>query len=362
MRVLFAILYIVGLCWAQTISLLGEPYKLKIYDGPPWLFEGQELIGPKDSSGWIGTEEEYEDFELTGEYWIDRGETHESNSGIFIRASRQGQPWIDGYELQISLQDEKNPTGSVYNRVPTSLELMKRLTPEKQWNKFAIRAEGARIRAWYNGEQVQDATLNVRSKGVIGFQQHHPGVTVRYRNLKIEPLPKPKDEWAPLFNGKDLTGWEAKGKAKWEVVDGVLRGSGEMGHLFSMASFKDFELRGMFKITPNGNSGFYFRARPPASNPDSWPEGLEAQIWNRGGDYSTGSLYGRVRAPEITTRDEAWFSMRVLAEGKRVRIYVNGRQTVDTQVEDFLEGRVAIQCHDPRSTIEARDVWIREIR
>ncbi len=78
-----------------------------------------------------------------GEYWIDKGDTHESNSGIFIRAQRTPTPWVDGYEIQISLQDPKNPTGSIYGRVPTNLERMREIAPEKQWNRFEIRACGA---------------------------------------------------------------------------------------------------------------------------------------------------------------------------------------------------------------------------
>jgi hypothetical protein len=35
-----------------------------------------------------------------------------------------------------------------------------------------------------------------------------------------------KEEWKPLFNGKDLQGWEQlNGKAKYEVVDGAIVGS-----------------------------------------------------------------------------------------------------------------------------------------
>jgi hypothetical protein len=41
--------------------------------------------------------------------------------------------------------------------------------------------------------------------------------------------------WVQLFNGKDLTGWEThpKDKAKWEVKDGMIVGTGPVGHLFS---------------------------------------------------------------------------------------------------------------------------------
>ncbi|MCS7065452.1 MAG: DUF1080 domain-containing protein, partial [Fimbriimonadales bacterium] len=137
----------------------------KVYAGPDWRVERGELVGPTHGAGWIGTEAEYDNFILRGEYWIDKGETHESNSGIFIRAQRTPTPWIDGYEIQISLQDPNNPTGSLYGRVPTNLERMREIAPEKQWNRFEIHACGSRIRVVINGEMVQDADLHEFSKG-----------------------------------------------------------------------------------------------------------------------------------------------------------------------------------------------------
>src|SRR5688500_5415776 len=68
--------------------------------------------------------------------------------------------------------------------------------------------------------------------------------------------------WIQLFNGKDLTGWKThpKDKAKWEVKDGILMGSGPAGHLFSERSdYENFHYRIEAKISHRGNSGQYFR-------------------------------------------------------------------------------------------------------
>ncbi len=83
-----------------------------------WSVMDGMLVGPSDSSGWLGTEKTYKDFVLRLEYWIDPGETGWSNSGIFIRADSTNTPWNEGYEIQIDLKDVKNPTGSIYNRGP----------------------------------------------------------------------------------------------------------------------------------------------------------------------------------------------------------------------------------------------------
>jgi len=344
----------------------------RVYAGPSWRIEHGELVGPTQSAGWIGTEAEYDNFILRGEYWIDKGETHESNSGIFIRARRTATPWIDGYEIQISLQDQNNPTGSIYGRVPTNLARMREIAPEKQWNRFEIRACGSRIQVAINGEMVQDADLHEFSRGVIGFQQHHPGVTVRFRNLRIKPLKASEcnEGWQPLFNGKDLSGWFATGLARWEVKDGVLVGQGGMGHLFTERTFRDFELRAMIRVRPykedspfKPNNGIYFRAKPNPENPNNWPVGYEAQVYNHiEAQPFTGSLYNRARASRLLTRDGAWFSMRIVAKGDHIQIFVNGQKVVDTRDGEFREGHIAIQCHDPFTVIETRDIYWRPIR
>lgn len=342
-----------------------------VYEGAEWKVEDGTLTGPSQSAGWIGTTAEYDNFVLRGEYWIDKGETHESNSGIFIRAAKQGAAWIDGYEIQVSLQDEKNPTGSIYNRVPTNLALMREIAPEKNWNRFEIRACGSRIQVWMNGEQVQDADLHDRAKGVIGVQQHHPGVTVKYRNLRIKTLKAGEcnEGWKSLFNGKDLSGWFPTGRAEWSVENGVIVGSKGMGHLFTELKAKDFEFRAMIRIRSisperfKPNNGIYFRGVPNPDDRNSWPRGFEAQVWNHeGSDFITGSLYNRVHANRLMTRDDAWFNMRIRAVGDHIQIWVNGRLVTDARSPDFTEGHFAIQCHDPGTIIETRDIYWKEIR
>src|SRR6266516_243250 len=100
-----------------------------------------------------------------------------------------------------------------------------------------------------------------------------------------------KEGWIQLFNGKDLTGWKTHpdDKAKWEVKDGILIGSGPSGHLFSEKSdYKNFRYRVEAMINDNGNSGQYFRTKFGPG----FPKGYEAQINSTHGDIiRTGSLY-----------------------------------------------------------------------
>jgi hypothetical protein len=82
---------------------------------------------------------------------------------------------------------------------------------------------------------------------------------------------KAEEGWAQLFNGKDLTGWKKHpaDKAKWEVVDGTLVGTGPTGHLFSeRGDYANFHFRIEAKINDKWSALAYGRglARLPTDS------------------------------------------------------------------------------------------------
>lgn len=174
-------------------------------------------------------------------------------------------------------------------------------------------------------------------------------------------------KWTSLFNGKDLTGWRVRRKATWSVQDGVLAGVGGMGHIYSDVTCSDFEVKGKFRITEQGakaNSGFYFRANPPADNPDGFPRGYEAQICNRG-DAFTGWLWkpGKPtgKATELLTKDGEWFSLRIRAVGEHIQIWINDKLVMTYDDPEYKSGHFAIQGHNPGMKIEAKELCYRDL-
>lgn len=169
-----------------------------------------------------------------------------------------------------------------------------------------------------------------------------------------------------LFNGKDLKGWKTHpdDKAKWEVVDGAIKGSGPAGHLFSERDdFTDLVYRIEAKISDKGNSGQYFRVKYAKA----FPPGFEAQINSTGRDpVKTGSLYNVVKVFDILVQPDTWFTQEVTAKGNHIVIKVNGKVTVDTKVTDpkfnFTKGHLAIQQHDPGSTVWIRKIEVKELK
>jgi hypothetical protein len=181
-------------------------------------------------------------------------------------------------------------------------------------------------------------------------------------NGAVEP------KWVSLFNGKDLTGWTVRGKATWSVQDGVLVGVGGMGHIYTDAKCSNFEFKGMFRITEQGakaNSGFYFRANPPADDVNGFPRGYEAQICNSQDAY-TGWLWkpGKPtgKATELLTKDGEWFSFRIKAVGEHIQFWVKDKLVMTYDDGEYKIGHFAIQGHNPGMKIEAKELYYVDLR
>jgi len=180
-------------------------------------------------------------------------------------------------------------------------------------------------------------------------------------------LVEAKPKWVSLFNGKDLNGWFVRGKATWTVQDGVLVGEGGMGHIYTDAVSSDFEAKGEFRLSETGakaNSGFYFRANPPADNPQGFPRGYEAQIYN-GSDSYTGWLWKpgtpTGKATELLTKDGEWFTYQIKAVGPHIRFWINGKLVMTYDDSEYKTGHFAIQGHNPGMKIEAKNLFYRSL-
>jgi hypothetical protein len=174
-------------------------------------------------------------------------------------------------------------------------------------------------------------------------------------------------KWISLFNGKDLSSWTVRGKAVWSVQDGVLVGVGGMGHIYTQATCSDFEAKGMFRVTNQGatpNSGFYFRANPPADDLNGFPQGYEAQICNHGDGY-TGWLWkpGKPtgKATELLTKDGEWFSYRIKAVGPQIEFWINDKRVMTYSDAEYKTGHFAIQGHNPGMKVEAKELYYRDL-
>ena len=185
--------------------------------------------------------------------------------------------------------------------------------------------------------------------------------------LAVSAADDKKDDkgWVQLFNGKDLTGWKTHeaDKAKWEVKDGFIVGTGGVGHLYSdKDTYENFHYRVEAKINDKGNSGQYFRTQFGKG----FPKGYEAQINSTHGDkVRTGSLYGFKDCLifEQLHKPDEWFIQEVIADGNHIQIFVNGKKSVDFKDEKntHTKGHFAIQQHDPGSVVTVKKIEYKEL-
>jgi hypothetical protein len=159
--------------------------------------DGTVLYTSGEGGGCLLTEDQYGDFELRLEYKVPA----KGNSGVALRAPREGDPAYAGMEIQI-LDDQGHEglrptqyTGSIYDVVAPSKQVTK---PAGEWNKMRIIAKGRRVAVELNGTTIVDADLDehkdradkhpglLRDKGHVGFQSH--GSRVEFRNVYVKPM------------------------------------------------------------------------------------------------------------------------------------------------------------------------------
>jgi len=168
--------------------------------------------------------------------------------------------------------------------------------------------------------------------------------------------------WISMFDGKTLDGWKANERPEnWTVEDGCIVGRGERSHLFWMKrKCRDCEFKAEVKISDGGNSGMYFRAQFGPG----WPKGYEAQVNSTHKDWKrTGSLYNFVNIKEQLVPPDTWFTQHIIVKGNHIIIKVNGKTVVDyvDEKNTYTEGYLALQQHDPGSTVWYRNLQMRPL-
>jgi formylglycine-generating enzyme required for sulfatase activity/serine/threonine protein kinase len=188
---------------------------------------------------------------------------------------------------------------------------------------------------------------------------------------EIHLLAASANDWTPLFNGQDLTGWSEPSDvpSAWDVVDGVLVGKGVYSYLVSdHTKFRDFHLRAEVRINEGGNSGLYFRSELLADWQTRGCIGYEAEISTTEPGGKTGSLRSYPQSVVLQKVDEPlvppgqWFIYEVIAAGNRLATFVNGKLAAEVTDNTHSQGRLALQLLAPETTIvEFRRIEIREL-
>lgn len=209
----------------------------------------------------------------------------------------------------------------------------------------------------------------------------------------IEPV-----GFKPIFNGKDLSGWEGD-VSFWSVKDGTIVGQSTEENPCNHNTFlqwadgklDDFELKLEFRLsgTEQANSGIQFRSQV---EPDGHVVGYQADM-DRSGKW-LGGLYderGRgslaVRGQETIVNGpkdmeksskgnsdklaekinlDGWNEYHIIARGNQLTLKINGETMCTVTDEDEanrdLDGVLALQLHSgPPMKIEFRNIQLKRL-
>ena len=160
-----------------------------------------------------------------------------------------------------------------------------------------------------------------------------------------EPKAAP-DGFVPLFNGKDLSGWKATGKAEFYVKDGHLVGTqttGAGGDLFTEKQFDNFELRVTYRMVWPGNSGFWFRYGRKGYQYDVLK--YKKPVAFSGTLYCPGKMFITSNLDESLEHRDGWNEARLWANGDHIILWLNGHRVGDCRDGTLEAGRIGIQVH-----------------
>jgi hypothetical protein len=183
----------------------------------------------------------------------------------------------------------------------------------------------------------------------------------------------------PLFDGHSFEGWEGDTTTTWRIQDGAIVGGSltetvpQNEFLSTRRTYTNFVLQLEFKLTGTGfvNAGIQFRSQR-LKDPAHEMIGYQADL----GEGYWGSLYDESRRKKVLAEaDQAqvksllkldgWNEYEIRAEGRRIRLRLNGKPTVDyTEPDETIpqSGLIGLQIHGGgKAQVWYRDITIQEL-
>jgi len=167
-----------------------------------------------------------------------------------------------------------------------------------------------------------------------------------------------------LFNGRDLTGWETSGGARWVVEDGLLVGTqGENnapGDLFTTDTYRDFLVTVTYRVEWPCNSGLWFRYQSPRKAYQADILEYKNPVCYSGTLYCPGKMFLAMNEDKTLVDREGWNTIKVRAEGDHIQTWINGHKVADVHDDTTDSGRIGFQVH-PGEQFGPMKIVVREL-
>ena len=178
----------------ETISLFnGENLDgWIIYGTEKWYVEDYELVcesGPDKEYGYLGTEENFDDFILTLQF----KQENNGNSGVFFRSSVDGTK-VKGWQVEVAPPGLHS--GGIYESYGRGWLIKPDSTKDSvvkmgEWNSMKIKVISDEVTTSINGTEMIKIKDSIIGKGIggVALQIHDGGgIKVRWKNLRIKKL------------------------------------------------------------------------------------------------------------------------------------------------------------------------------
>jgi hypothetical protein len=183
-----------------------------------------------------------------------------------------------------------------------------------------------------------------------------------------------------IFDGKTFKGWEGDTVKTWRIENGALVGGSltekvpNNNFLVTTKTYSNFILKTKFKLLGTEgfiNTGVQFHSQR-LTNPSYEMTGYQADLGN--GYWA--SLYDESRRNKTLISPDSslikkilkpgtWNDYEVISESGRIRIKLNGVQTIDYVEPDKSipqSGYIGLQIHGGgKAEVHFKDMWIQEL-
>jgi len=182
--------------------------------------------------------------------------------------------------------------------------------------------------------------------------------------------------FVPLFDGKTFDGWEGDTEKSFRIEDGAIVGGSlnapvpRNEFLCTTRTYANFILRVECKVV-DANGGVQFRSQrvPDSAEVSGYQADMDnaSRYWGCLYDESRRGMLVQLDAAEVErlAKPDDWNAYEIRCEGQRIRLFLNGEQTVDYTEADGnipVQGAIGLQVHGgPPSETWYRNLTIAEL-
>jgi hypothetical protein len=252
-------------------------------------------------------------------------------------------PYLGRWDITVTQGNDTYPDWIEISRTSGGLAALIQPRSGGNYKAAGVKADGSRLEiATRNGETWD---LAFQADRFTGVQKKGGTVEAQLAGVRAPELKRPEPRaWSapePLFNGKDLSGWEPTDPkaSRWTVQNGELVNQQKGANLKTARKFQDFKLHVEYNCPDGGNSGIYLRGR------------YEVQIEyepNEDALHRMGSVYS-VLAPgaDLPRKPGQWETFDITLVGRHVTVVRDGVKTIDADIPGITGGALDSREGDP---------------